>query len=420
MVGLIDKDNNVIAKFQATPIKGSIATFKCIEVNGPVDFENVTGTLQYMPKDQNGDGYTQKGNDNTAHLVYANNIIAQLSKANLKGGEDQPIFQNTTSIFRIKIKAPRELFSNASLTMYGADNWGTGISLTMQNISLQKNDILVAYMAVPSGKTDGNLYVALTDGSKEGSTSALVTTYSGSSKKQFNSGSEYTADFSDMNGSNWNEETDGDNGFVDFNLPSKTLWATKNLGAKELTGSDSFGYYYAWGYNKHIVKGFTSTSLPACTAYRKNLDELKTNNIIGYIDGVWRLSSTSDPASNPDEGGNKDWFTPTKEQWQELLSNCIWVWNASLQVYEVRSKKENITPVLFMPAAGYYEGSTQQQAGQYTYYWTSTPPVSDSYDEQNAWCMHISGPHRSLSEFLFPRYLGLSIRPVKQGTTNNN
>ena len=113
---------------------------------------------------------------------------------------------------------------------------------------------------------------------------------------------------------------------------------------------------------------------------------------------------------------DSSWFTPTYDQWKELLDQCVWVWNAAMDGYEVVSSKtvdDGNRVTLFMPAAGFIEGSTKHNAGHYAYYWTSTPYDTSASD---SWCMHISGPHRSSTEYWYPRYRGMSIRPVKNKT----
>lgn len=67
----------------------------------------------------------------------------------------------------------------------------------------------------------------------------------------------------------------------------------------------------------------------------------------------------------------------------ELVNNCTWKWVDDyngiddLNGYMVRSRKKGYTDkYIFLPAAGYYEESSLNEAGDYGFYWSSTPNVS--------------------------------------------
>ena len=424
----LDTDTTkAVATFEVTKVENNIATFTCKDTRGIPDITNVNGIMKYTPSsdwDPNSESgpYTQSANGSmvyknqaaaaTEHLKYANVIRAKLDKVNLTSKANIK-FENTTAVFRINFSVSRNLSVGSSLTMYGVPQWGTGVSLTL-GFPLNQNDELVAYIAAPEGQATGTLFVALTDGSTPNGDlnivstfSNTVTTYKGPSTKKYEKGHEYTATFDSTE--SWDAEIDGSNAFVDLGL--SVFWSTKNLGAQALIGPESFGKYYAWGsIDGSYTKGFSAGEKPGDTTYGMDLTTLENKNVIKKVDGAYKLMPDYDAATSSKEG-NSSWFTPTYVQWKELLEKCMWVWNAALNGYEVVSNKivDGKKVTLFMPAAGFIEGNTKHNAGHYAYYWTSTP-----YGGTNdSWCMHISGPHRSYTEYWYPRYRGLSIRPVK-------
>ena len=115
--------------------------------------------------------------------------------------------------------------------------------------------------------------------------------------------------------------------YVNLGLPSGLKWATCNSGA----GSpEEYGNYL-------------------------NFEEAK--------DATW--------------GGN--WRCPTKSEWEELKSNCAWTWTTKdgVKGYEVVGSNGNS---IFLPAAGFRNGSSLHYVGSDGYYWSSTPYSSgDNY-----------------------------------------
>lgn len=113
--------------------------------------------------------------------------------------------------------------------------------------------------------------------------------------------------------------------YVDLQLPSGKLWATKNYGAS----SDSdYGTYVEWSSND-------------------------------VINNSW--------------GSN--WRTPTLDDIKELINNCSWTWGSidGRQGYIVKGNNGNS---IFLPAAGVKMGSVMK-IGEWCYYWSSTPQSSD-------------------------------------------
>jgi len=162
--------------------------------------------------------------------------------------------------------------------------------------------------------------------------------------------------------------------FVDLGLPSGVCWATCNLGAH--SPSDK-GEHFAWGETSSKFEYTQST-------YDMDL-------------GSDELDLDYDAAASQ-WGGT--WRTPTREEWQELVDCCTWLWNG--EGYWVSGKNGES---IFLPAAGYSKGSSRFKEGERGDYWTSTPLGSEkSYEfviKSDAYSVESDN-----------RFYGISIRPV--------
>ena len=193
--------------------------------------------------------------------------------------------------------------------------------------------------------------------------------------------------------------------WVDLGLPSGTLWATCNIGASKPEG---YGNYYAWGetstkstYNWGTYK-YANGDYDKLTKYCNNSDY--DNN--GFTDKLTTLQSGDDPAT---ANWGSGWQTPSKAQWDELLSNTTnqWTTKNGVKGRQFTSKKNGQT--LFLPAAGSRWGSELNYAGSYGYYWSrSLYTDNPSY----AWYLYFhSGSCRMGSGR--SRSSGFSVRPVR-------
>lgn len=94
---------------------------------------------------------------------------------------------------------------------------------------------------------------------------------------------------------------------------------------------------------------------------------------------------------------------PTKEQWEELQSECSWTWVGD--GYKVQGPNG---AELYLPAAGWvYCDGVDFGEGSYGDYWSST-----AYDETDAWSVHFH--EREVKVGYDYRCLGHSIRLVKK------
>lgn len=97
---------------------------------------------------------------------------------------------------------------------------------------------------------------------------------------------------------------------VDLGLSVK--WASINVGA---SSPEQAGGYYAWG-----------ETVPKATYYWSNYmcDSVScgTNNDPIFVAELTDMSGTIFDAAKVNLGPN--WRTPTKEEWDELISDCYW------------------------------------------------------------------------------------------------
>lgn len=158
--------------------------------------------------------------------------------------------------------------------------------------------------------------------------------------------------------------------FVDLGLPSGTLWADRNLGAKEIR---DLGYRYAWGEiapklsfwpenYKYAVEGDEEYEISKYVSERDNS---------GYWDGLKDLTPEDDPAT--DLLGIAC-HTPTKAQFMELIECCKVTWLAKRKLHGCQIKGPN-GKTIFLPAGGVLLKDAYKKTEwtpKSACYWTST------------------------------------------------
>ena len=181
--------------------------------------------------------------------------------------------------------------------------------------------------------------------------------------------------------------------YVDLGLPSGIKWAAYNVGA---TKPEEYGDYFAWGEISPKNSYNESNSVTCGLSY----SELKSRSIIGS-DG--NLTAEYD-AARANWGG--DWRMPTKAEQDELRSKCSWEWTSlnGVNGYRVTGPNGNS---IFVPAAGYRDGTSLDSGGSTGLYWSSTPGESDSV---NAYYLYFFGSVYDWGGYY--RYYGRSVRPV--------
>ena len=168
---------------------------------------------------------------------------------------------------------------------------------------------------------------------------------------------------------------------IDLGLPSGTKWANMNVGA---SAPDFPGGFFAWGE--------TSTKV--------NYD---VQNYAYFINGTLQdignnIAGTKYDVAYMMWGGK--WHMPTKEQFEELIAECVWEWEERDNSDGFKVKGPNGKSI-FLPAAS---GSDMESSGEY---WTAT-----ANGTKNSWvCSFSDWLEPSMSEDGY-RPSGLSVRPV--------
>ena len=201
------------------------------------------------------------------------------------------------------------------------------------------------------------------------------------------------------------------------------LWATCNLGAMEPIET---GEHYAWGEVKkkdasqYSPEGYNSTAF-------SDIRGTKYDPVRKYLgDGYWL------------------WSMPSKEMWDELISDCTWTWKTVKKVSEGDASEDNLdfdasvwevtkrdadnklVGLIYFPITGY--SGKDEKDGEYKkvnkavcYYWTSTPcsntagAVEKSYAFFTKYVIvgsegHMTEKGNAMTEQ--DRYQGFAIRPV--------
>ena len=111
-------------------------------------------------------------------------------------------------------------------------------------------------------------------------------------------------------------------GFVDFGLPSGTLWSTKNIGATNGDTKESwYGNYYAWGeIETKEVYDWTTYKYGNGVLTKYCNDSAYGNE--GFTDGLMQLVPEDDVVTVTKSA----WRMPTKEDFDELLAGTTNSW----------------------------------------------------------------------------------------------
>ena len=182
-------------------------------------------------------------------------------------------------------------------------------------------------------------------------------------------------------------------GYVNLGLPSGTMWAEKNIGAA-LPSDD--GLYFSWG---NIV-GHTGTD-----GY-----DFGTTNDGPYASTSGAALTGNIPATTVYDAAVHNagvpWRIPTKDEFQELYSNCTSEWTDENGVIGRRFTSNINGNSVFFPASGFRSGTALLDQGTSGLYWSSSLQSS-----ANGYNLNLSSgvvnPARS-----YDRFYGFSVRPV--------
>ena len=189
---------------------------------------------------------------------------------------------------------------------------------------------------------------------------------------------------------------------VDLGLPSGLKWATCNVGA---TKPEEYGGYYAWGETEE-KNDYSWSTYKWCNGSSTTMTKYCTNSSYGTVDNKTVLDPEDDVA-HVKWGGS--WRMPTLAEQDELRNNCTWTWTTQNGVsgYKVTGKSNGNS--IFLPAAGYRDGTDFFYSGGYGDYWLISLYGSSGYNAYSMLFYYI-GTGRNFSN----RYYGQSVRPVSE------
>ena len=196
-------------------------------------------------------------------------------------------------------------------------------------------------------------------------------------------------------------------------------WATTNIGAEK---PEDYGYYFWWGdtvgYKRENDKwvatdgsssnfSFSSNNIPT---WSKSIATLQSE---GWITENSVLVPAHD-AAQVHWGGN--WRMPTKQEIDDLNSECDWTWTMQndVQGYVVKGRGTYASASVFLPCAGSGDGTSHYNAGSCGSYWSSVP-YSDNYTDFS-WDLFFSSSYHRTSTGRYSRTDGYSVRPVQEPT----
>lgn len=178
----------------------------------------------------------------------------------------------------------------------------------------------------------------------------------------------------DLNGHPW----------VDLGLPSGTKWATYNVGTNSIHG---VGTRIAWGE--------TATK----KTFSPNTYTINEQELASYAgDPQYDLATAQ---------WGEGWYTPTLQQWEELIQYCDWDYVMINGINGVLFTSPKTYNTIFLPSTGYTDDETYKL--KYTTYnlayWTSTG-------------LHTNGAHAYIANYeqgymsTANRYVAHNVRAV--------
>ena len=195
-------------------------------------------------------------------------------------------------------------------------------------------------------------------------------------------------------------------------------WAETNIGAENPW---DYGFYFWWGDTigyKRVNDAWVASDGPSSnysfeykhilTCGKDDLTLMKE----GWITAEGVLAPKHD-AAHVHWGGN--WRMPTEQELNDLCEKCDWTWTTTNGVngYVVRGRADYADASVFLPCAGYGDGTLLYYAGWHGYYWSSVP----SSGNNGAWYHYFNSSLRGTGHYYFRyRRNGMSVRPV-QGFT---
>ena len=192
--------------------------------------------------------------------------------------------------------------------------------------------------------------------------------------------------------------------YVDLGLPSGTLWATCNVGA---SSPEDYGDYFAWGETQPKDDCSWST-YKYCNGSYNTLTKYCTSSSYGTFDNKKELETADDAAA---ANWGREWQMPSRKQCEELINSDYtttkWTTQGGVNGYKITSNSNGKS--IFLPAAGFRDGTNLSLVGSYGLYWSRS--LSSSYSD-DAYYLYFG--LSNIGMYDYDRNGGQSVRPVRR------
>ena len=192
---------------------------------------------------------------------------------------------------------------------------------------------------------------------------------------------------------------------VDLGLPSGIKWASYNVGA---SAPEEFGGFYAWGETEIKSEYTWETYKWYNISYDLIIMITKYCTNYGTVVDNKTVLEPEDDVAHVKWGG--DWRMPTEAEQQELIDECTWVWTTLNGVKGSKETGPNGNSI-FLPAAGYRDGTDVHSRGISGYYLSGSLDSGNNYD---AYFLYFNSSEYEWSNGGY-RYGARAVRPVMMG-----
>ena len=200
--------------------------------------------------------------------------------------------------------------------------------------------------------------------------------------------------------------------YVDLGLPSGTLWATCNIGAKT---PEEYGDYFAWGETEP-KEDYSWSTYKHCNGSYGTMTRYCQESKYGYngfTDDLTELLAEDDAAT---VNWGSEWQMPSLDQIEELYNKEYtteeWTTQNGVDGCKVTGKNGNS---IFLPAAGYRNDKSFGQVGFGGHYWSHSLWGIDTF---GSGAYYLSFTQRAdLEERSNRLFIGCSVRPVRVENT---
>lgn len=207
--------------------------------------------------------------------------------------------------------------------------------------------------------------------------------------------------------------------YVDLNLPSKTLWASMNVGAETCVGP---GDIFAWGETSQregLYNWLTYTKLGNGYDEQRHLPILTKyclSDEYGAVDSISALLDEDDAAT---VNWGPEWCTPSYKQIKELIDHCTWYWTSVNGQYGYLIASNRNDNAIFLPAAGeigsaYQDSPDRWEVGWAGFYWSRNIENEQGYSGS---AYILTFDKKDLYTAASYRCYGYTVRPVRKPST---